>query len=85
MVLAKWQVFNISNGGISKNTTSIPVKGYENTGNEIDDADVFFISPQFGKVEGPTISVSATMSAQPYDNMRSSDYVVPSRITKTSW
>ena len=68
-VPARWTVQHVPGGGKWKNTTAIRVKGFEQEIEE-DDPEVFSLTPNNGMVEGPTVSVAATMAAPPKDYNR---------------
>lgn len=73
-VNATWRVEHVPETTVSKGTTSsikpssIRVKGFEPKGPpQIDDPSVFVITPDQGRVQGPTVSVTAAMAAPPTD------------------
>lgn len=66
-VQARWSVAHVPGGGAWKKSTAIRVKGFAEKAPDLDDPDVFEISPENGLVEGPTVSVSAAVAAPPKD------------------
>lgn len=83
-VPARWNISHVPGGGQWKQSTAIRVKGFEKVP-EVDDPTVFTISPMNGIVEGPTVSVAATMSAPPKDYNRKENTIVPERLVQSSW
>lgn len=85
-VSAHWIVTHLPGAGSSKKPSSIRVKGYVDSGPEIDDPTVFEITPNNGTIDGPTVSVSAAIGVPPKDVNRNSDnVVVPQRLMESSW
>jgi hypothetical protein len=74
----------VPGGGQWKQSTAIRVKGFEKA-TELDDPTVFQISPNNGVIDGPTVSVAATMAAPPKDYNRKENSVVPERLVQSSW
>lgn len=68
-VTADWRVKSVPNSCLNKEGTTIIVDGYEQETVE-DDPSVFFVSPSSGIIEGPSVSVTAAMSANPNDLLR---------------
>lgn len=93
-VPARWTVQHVAQGGAWKPASAIRVKGFEQVA-EVDDPDVFTITPNAGLVEGPTVSVAAAMAAPPKDYNRRSEelsqtssndvVIVPERLVQSSW
>lgn len=69
-VPARWSFEHVVGGGAWKKSTAIRVRGFEESPAEIDDPDVFVITPNAGMVEGPTVSVPSAMAAPPKDYNR---------------
>jgi hypothetical protein len=72
-VEARWTVEHVVNGGIWGRTTAIRVGGFveETVSKEqVDEPEVFKITPQSGVLEGPTLSTSAAIAAPAKDFLR---------------
>lgn len=74
-VPARWTVTHLPGEGAWRRSTAIRVRGFSSTNNndssgnsnDVDDPDVFEITPNAGLVEGPTVSVTAAVAAPPVD------------------
>lgn len=66
-VPATWTVAHVPGGGAWKKSTAIRVKGFADKAVELDDPNVFEITPNAGSVAGPTVSISAAVAAPPKD------------------
>lgn len=90
-VQARWTLSHVPGAGSSKKVTAIRVRGFEDNnrlkdkGPELDDPNVFEITPTGGILDGPTVSVAAAISAPPKDQSRSENGIVPQRFAQTSW
>jgi hypothetical protein len=66
-VPARWTVRHVPGGGQWRQATAIRVRGFDQMNVDVDDPQVFNITPSGGIIEGPTVSVSAAMAAPPKD------------------
>ncbi len=66
-VPARWTVRHVPGAGQWRQSTTIRVRGFDQQTPDVDDPQVFTITPNEGLVEGPTVSVSAAMAAPPKD------------------
>lgn len=69
-VPAQWIVSHVPGEGSWRRSTAIRVTGFQQTTSEVDDPNVFEISPNYGVVDGPTVSVIAAVAAPPMDYNR---------------
>lgn len=84
-VPARWTVSHVPGGGQWRQATAIRVRGFEQAAVDVDDPQVFTITPSAGMIEGPTVSVSAAMAAPPKDFNRLDNSIVPERLVQSSW
>ena len=66
-VQAKWEVNHVPGEGAWRRSTAIRVTGFQQVAPEVDDPSVFEISPNYGVVDGPTVSINAAVAAPPVD------------------